>query len=131
MIELAVKDGQLDTFKTLMGEMVAGTSSETGSLRYESYISDDERTVNVFEKYADSDAMITHVSGFMEKSAAVPGERRSDTFDGVRRSESGRELLAAFGGTLPRPVGRLRPLRAQLELTCERAPAGEGRGAAP
>ncbi len=107
VIELAVKDGQLDTFKTLMGEMVAGTSSETGTLNYEWYISDDERTVHIFEKYADSDAMITHVSGFMEKWAG----RFLESVDPTRftvygdPSPAARELLAAFGGTYLGPWG--------------------------
>jgi quinol monooxygenase YgiN len=107
VIELAVKDGQLDTFKTLMGEMVAGTSGETGTLNYEWYISDDERTVHIFEKYADSDAMITHVSGFMEKWAG----RFLECVDPTRftvygdPSPAARELLAAFGGMYLGPWG--------------------------
>jgi quinol monooxygenase YgiN len=70
IIELAVKEGELGNFKTLMEEMVAGTSAEPQTLAYEWYISADEGTVHIFEKYADSDAMITHVNGFLEKWAA-------------------------------------------------------------
>jgi quinol monooxygenase YgiN len=107
VIELAVKDGQLDSFKTLMGEMVAGTSSEAGTLNYEWYISDDERIVHIFEKYADSEAMITHVSGFMEKWAG----RFLECVDPTRftvygdPSAAARELLAPFGGTYLGPWG--------------------------
>lgn len=46
VIELAVKEGQLDTFKALMEEMVAGTSPEPGTLGYEWYISGDGGTVH-------------------------------------------------------------------------------------
>lgn len=52
-----------------MDEMVAGTSSESGTLNYEWYISDDGETIHLFEKYANSEAMIDHVNGFMEKWA--------------------------------------------------------------
>ncbi len=69
VIELDVKDGELATFTELMEEMVSGTSSEPGSLAYEWYISEDEAKVHIFEKYADSDAMITHVNGFLQNWA--------------------------------------------------------------
>ena len=65
VIELALKDGQLDTFRELMNEMVEGTSAEPRTLAYEWYISEDGGTVHIFEKYADSDAMILHVNGFI------------------------------------------------------------------
>ena len=43
VIELAVKPGQLDSFKELMEEMVAGTNTEPETLNYEWYISADHR----------------------------------------------------------------------------------------
>ncbi len=63
LVECAVKPGQLDTFKTLMEEMVAGTSEEPGTRNYEWYISEDGSTVHIWEKYADSAATLTHVKG--------------------------------------------------------------------
>ena len=69
VLQCAVKDGQLDAFKELMEEMVAGTSEEPGTLNYEWFISDDGSTVHIYEKYADSEATIKHVNGFMEKWA--------------------------------------------------------------
>jgi quinol monooxygenase YgiN len=99
VIELDVKDGALGAFRTLMEEMVAGTSVEPGTLAYEWYISDDEKVVHIFEKYADSDAMIAHVSGFLEKWAA----RFMECVDPTRfvvygdPSPAARELLGGFG----------------------------------
>lgn len=69
VVELAVKDGRLDAFTELMKEMVAGTSEEPQTLAYEWYISADRRTVHIYEKYADSDAMSSHVDGFLQKWA--------------------------------------------------------------
>jgi quinol monooxygenase YgiN len=69
VVQCAVKDGQLDAFKELMEEMVAGTSDEPGTLNYEWFISDDGSTVHIYEKYADSQATMAHVKGFMEKWA--------------------------------------------------------------
>ena len=59
VVECSVKDGQLDAFKELMEEMVAGTSGEPGTLNYEWFISDDGKTVHIYEKYADSAATVT------------------------------------------------------------------------
>lgn len=107
IIELAVKDGELGTFTELMEEMVAGTSPETGTLAYEWYISGDQGAVHIFEKYVDSDAMITHVSGFMSKWAA----RFLGCVDVTRfvvygdPSPAARELLDGFGGTYMGPWG--------------------------
>jgi quinol monooxygenase YgiN len=107
VVELAVKPGELETFKTLMEEMVAGTSTEPQTRNYEWYISDDGGTVHIYEKYADSDAMIAHVSGFLEKWAA----RFMSSVDLIRftvygdPSPAARELLAGFNGTYLGPWG--------------------------
>jgi quinol monooxygenase YgiN len=107
VIELAVKPGQLDAFKELMDEMVEGTSSESETRNYEWDISDDQSTVHIFEKYADSDAMTTHVNGFLEKWAG----RFLECVDPTRftvygnPSPAARELLAPFGGTYLAPWG--------------------------
>ena len=107
VIELAVKPGRLDAFRELMEEMVAGTSSEPETRNYEWYISDDNSTVHIFEKYSDSDAMIAHVNGFMEKWAG----RFMECVDPTRfvvygdPSPAARELLTPFGGTYLGPWG--------------------------
>jgi quinol monooxygenase YgiN len=107
VIELAVKPGQLDTFKALMDEMVEGTSAEAQTRNYEWYISDDESAVHIFEKYADSDAMVAHVNGFLTKWA----ERFLACVDPTRfivygdPSPAARELLGGFGPTYLGPWG--------------------------
>jgi quinol monooxygenase YgiN len=107
VIELTVKPGQLGTLKELMDEMVEGTSGESGTRNYEWYISDDESTVHIFEKYESSEAMIAHVNGFLEKWAA----RFMGCVEPTRfvvygsPSEAARELLAPFGGTYLGPWG--------------------------
>jgi quinol monooxygenase YgiN len=111
VIELAVRPGQLESFRELMEEMVAGTRPEPGSLNYEWYISDDDGTVHIFEKYASSEAMIAHVTGFMEKwagrfMACVEPTRFTVYGD---PSDAARELLAPFGGTYLAPWGGFAP----------------------
>jgi quinol monooxygenase YgiN len=107
VLEATIKPGQLDAFTELRDEMVAGTSTEPQTLNYEWYMSADGNTVHLFEKYADSEAMIAHVTGFMEKWAGrfmgcVEPTRFTVYGD---PSPAARELLAAFGGTYLAPWG--------------------------
>src|SRR5262249_51660155 len=53
-VELVVRPGCLDEFETLTGEMVASTRVESGVLAYQRFISEDRRTVYVYERYKDS-----------------------------------------------------------------------------
>jgi len=107
VLEASVKPAEFDTFKVLMEEMVEGTSKEPSTLNYEWYLSEDGGTVHLFEKYADSEAMIAHVSGFLEKWAA----RFLACLDVMRftvygdPSAAARELLAGFGPTYLGPWG--------------------------
>jgi quinol monooxygenase YgiN len=107
IIELAVKPGELDTFKTLMEEMVEGTSTEPTTLNYEWHIGEDAGTVHIYEKYADSDAMIAHVSGFLEKWAG----RFLGCVDVTRfvvygsPNAAAREMLSGFGPVYMGPWG--------------------------
>ena len=107
LIELAVKDGQLDAFTELMEEMVAGTSVEPQTLAYEWYISDDRTTVHIYEKYADSASTISQVNGFLEKWAdrfmACVDVSRFVVY-GSPNAEA-REILGAFGGMYMGPWG--------------------------
>jgi quinol monooxygenase YgiN len=100
VLECEVKDGKLDDFKELMDEMVAGTSEEPQTLNYEWFISDDEKTVHLYEKYADSAATVTHVNGFLEKWAG----RFMECVDVNRFTvygnpdEAASQVIAPFGG---------------------------------
>lgn len=69
LVEVEVKPGQLETFKQLMGDMVESTSPEPGTLSYEWFVSGDGTHVHIYERYADSDALLTHFRGFLEKFA--------------------------------------------------------------
>jgi quinol monooxygenase YgiN len=107
VIELAVKDGELGAFNELMEEMVSGTSGEPQTLGYEWYISDDQGTVHIYEKYADSDAMVAHVKGFIEKwSGRFLGSCNVTRFVVYGDpSPAARELLDGFGATYLAPWG--------------------------
>ena len=70
IVELSVKDGELDNFQSLMNEMVDATqANEPGTLNYEWTISEDSKTIHIYERYADSAAAVTHMVTFGERYA--------------------------------------------------------------
>ena len=107
ILECAVKPGQLATFKTLMEEMVDSTSAEPGARNYEWYISEDGGTVHLWEKYADSEATLTHVKGFGAKWAARFLECMDVTGYTVYGSPDAaiRELIGGWGPRYLGPMG--------------------------
>ena len=67
---VAIKDGKLDQLKHLIREMAdASRASEAGTLIYEWTISDDRKTAEVHERYADSDAALLHLASFNKNFA--------------------------------------------------------------
>ena len=68
-LRLTVKEGELENFRSLMGEMVEATKSEPGTLGYEWFISEDGSSVHINERYADSAALMAHVGAFGENFA--------------------------------------------------------------
>ena len=63
-LQMSVRDGQLDTARELMREMVASTLDEPGTLGYEWFLSDDGKTCHIHERYVDSDAAVVHAGTF-------------------------------------------------------------------
>jgi quinol monooxygenase YgiN len=70
VLELKIKPGQADAFRSLLDEMVASTENEPGALNYEWHIDDAGEIVHVYERYVDSAAVLAHSATFREKFAA-------------------------------------------------------------
>lgn len=51
---------QMDKFTSLIPKIVAATEKEPGALQFECNIGEDQRTVDLFERYADSKAALFH-----------------------------------------------------------------------
>ena len=100
LLELKIKDGALDDFKALMREMVgAAKSNEPNTMNYEWFISEDNTTAHLYERYTDSAAVMTHLQWFGENAA----ERFLATVEPTALSVYGdpsaevREALGGFG----------------------------------
>ncbi len=108
VLEIEIKQGELDNFKALMNEMVEATrANEPGTMNYEWFISADERSCHIYERYADSAATMTHLGSFGQNfaerfMAAVTPTRLvvyGDPSDEVRAA------LSAFGAVHMAQIG--------------------------
>ena len=69
LVEVTVKPGELDNFRALVAEMVASTHGEAGTLAYQWFVSNDGSAVHIYERYASSAAVMTHLQAFGSKFA--------------------------------------------------------------
>ena len=105
--ELAIRPGQLEAFKALMNDMVEATkANEPGALNYEWFISQDGTTCHIYERYADSAAVMAHMgnlAAFGERWAATV-EITGATVYGAPSDEV-KAIFTGQGGTLMAPLG--------------------------
>jgi quinol monooxygenase YgiN len=100
-VELVVKPGRLEEFRTLTGEMVQFTEREPGVLAYERYISEDGKVVHVYERYLDSAAAVAHLLAFEQafggRFAGLVERKRFMVFGAA--SDALRRILDRYGAT--------------------------------
>ena len=108
LVELTVRPGRLGDFEKLTGEMVDAASGERGVLAYQRFISEDQQTVYVHERYEDSAAAVAHLrtftATFAERYASMADRNRFVVFG--EPSDDLRALLDRYGATYHRPFGR-------------------------
>ena len=63
LVELTIHDGKFDTFDSIAQEMIASTRQEPGALVYEFCLSADRKRCRIVETYADSNAVLAHLTG--------------------------------------------------------------------
>ena len=106
-VELAVKPGALDDFRTLTGEMVEATREEPGVLSYERFVSADGKVVHVYERYEDSAAAVAHLRTFRrtfsDRFVALVDRTRFTVY-GTPSAEL-RGMLDGFGAIYLTPFG--------------------------
>ena len=107
VVEVAIRPGQLDAFKALMNDMVEATqANEPGALNYEWFISEDGKTCHIYERYADSAAVMVHMGHFgtFGERWAAAVEITGMTAYGTPSDEV-RALLTGARGTVMAPLG--------------------------
>jgi quinol monooxygenase YgiN len=108
VLELDIKDGEADNFKSLMNDMVEATeANEPGTMNYEWYVSGDGKQCHICERYTDSAAVMTHLASFGEKFAerflAILGPTRLVVYGNP--SSEARAALAGLGAAHMEQVG--------------------------
>jgi quinol monooxygenase YgiN len=105
-VDLTIKPGELDNFKALASEMVDATrANEPDALNYEYYISADGTQGHIYERYADSAAVMTHMQHF-----AAFAERFNSVVEmtAVRiygnASDEVKELVGGLGAVFMAPL---------------------------
>jgi len=70
ILELNIKDGKGDEFKSLMEEMVSATKAdEPNALHYEWFVDGEAKRCTIHERYADNAAVLAHLGNFGSKFA--------------------------------------------------------------
>ena len=68
-LQLSVRDGQQGEVRPLMNDMIAATQQEAGAQLYEWFLSAGGKTCHINERYADSEAVLTHLGNFGSRFA--------------------------------------------------------------
>jgi len=66
LLELSINDGKQADFIAVMHDMIASTEGEDGALIYEWCFTEDESVCTIYERYRDSDAVLTHLAAFSQ-----------------------------------------------------------------
>jgi quinol monooxygenase YgiN len=107
LLEATVKPGRLDDLEALMAELVEVAEGEPGVLVYEWSISGDDRTIHVYERFADSGAVSPHVAAFREayeeRFLAAVEPSRMVVYGSP--SDEARETLSGFEPGYMAPLG--------------------------
>ena len=61
---MAIHPGKLGAFKAVAAELIAVTEGQPDTLSYEWSLSADQTNANIFERYRNSDAVMSHMSSF-------------------------------------------------------------------
>jgi hypothetical protein len=97
----------MGNFKALMNEMVKTTANEPKTLNYEWTLGEDGKTCHLYERYADSEAMVAHLGSFgknfAERFLAVVTPTRLGVY-GVPSDEA-KEALGGFSPVYMTPIG--------------------------
>ena len=106
-LRVLINEGQLETFRTLMQEMVSASEAEPGTVGYEWFLSEDASSCHINERYTDSDAVMAHLgnfgANFAERFLGCVTPTSIDVYG--EASEEVRAGLAGFGAVHHSPFG--------------------------
>ena len=107
-LRVNINEGMLETFQSLMAEMVEATqANEPDTLVYEWYFSDDNSACHIVEAYTDSAAAMVHIGNFGANFAErfLTYCSPTEIFVYGTPSDEARAALDGFGATYMPSVG--------------------------
>ena len=63
VVSLAIQEGKIDIFEALAQSMCSHSEQEPGALTYKFFLSPDRTQCGLVERYADANAVLTHLTG--------------------------------------------------------------------
>ena len=107
-LELQIKPGKHEALKALAAEMATATKdNEPGTLNYEWNVSDDKSVCHIFERYADSNALMIHLGNFQDNFAGkffeVLDIKKWVVYG--HANEQVREAIGPMGAVFMSPIG--------------------------
>ncbi len=59
-VDVTINEGELENFKKVASELISLCNSDPGALKYEWFLSADQKHCRVLEEYVDGDALLAH-----------------------------------------------------------------------
>jgi quinol monooxygenase YgiN len=98
LLEVEILPGKLEDFRAVARDLIANTKPETRTLDYEWHLSPDNKVAHIFERYADSAALLSHVAGFHNFASRFLESCRPTRFSVYGNpSAEAKEALAGLG----------------------------------
>ena len=105
-VDLTINEGKLDAFEDIAQAMIAGSQNEPGTLAYEWCLSGDRRRCRLVETFADTNAVLAHMTGPVVQEL-VPKLLEASRISGFEvYGDPGPEaarMLAGFGAEIFQP----------------------------
>jgi quinol monooxygenase YgiN len=102
-VSLNLAEGKFEEFEKVAKTMLAGARKEPGTLGYDWCLSSDRRQCRLLETYADSDAVVAHLTGavvqeYVPKLLGVASLTGFEVYGDPGPTAS--KILAGFGATV-------------------------------
>jgi quinol monooxygenase YgiN len=108
ILEVEILPRQLENFRAVARDLIASTEHEPGTLGYEWNLNDDGTVCHIYERYKNSEALVTHVHGFGAFAERFMQACRPTRFHIYGNpSEDAKATLADFGPVYFSPIGSI------------------------
>jgi quinol monooxygenase YgiN len=80
-VDVTINEGELENFKKVASELIGLCDSDPGALKYEWFLSADQKHCRVLEEYVDGDALLAHSAAAGELIQKLWAFCKTDRFE--------------------------------------------------